>query len=127
MMYTFARYRFVEDPTYKGNDIPGAPRHHASVELRYAHPSGLAVAPMVEWVPQRFYVNSANTATNSGWTTLALRVEWTSARLGLTAFAAGQNLTDRRFAQSVQVDNAAGRYYEPADPRAFYAGVRWAP
>jgi hypothetical protein len=26
---------------------------------------------------------------------------------------------------SVQVDNAAGRYYEPSDRRAFYVGMRW--
>jgi hypothetical protein len=27
----------------------------------------------------------------------------------------------------VQVDNAAGKYYEPADGRSFYAGLRWSP
>jgi hypothetical protein len=25
----------------------------------------------------------------------------------------------------VQVDNAAGKYFEPADGRSFYAGLRW--
>ena len=45
---------------------------------------------------------------------------------GATVFAQGSNLADRRFSQSVQVDNAAGRFYEPADRRAVYAGLRWA-
>ena len=29
------------------------------------------------------------------------------------------------YSGSVQVDNAAGNYFEPADPRSFYAGLRW--
>jgi TonB dependent receptor. len=44
-----------------------------------------------------------------------------------TVFAAGQNLANRRFSQSIQVDNAAGKSFEPADPRSFYAGMRWTP
>jgi outer membrane receptor protein involved in Fe transport len=45
--------------------------------------------------------------------------------VGLTAFAAGENLTNARYSASVQVDNAAGRSFEPADGRAFYLGLRW--
>lgn len=45
----------------------------------------------------------------------------------MTLFAAGQNLTNRNFSQSVQVDNAAGNFFEPADGRSFYAGLRWSP
>jgi hypothetical protein len=48
-------------------------------------------------------------------------------RAGLTAFAEGRNLFDRRYSGSVQVDNAAGRYYEPSDARSFYGGLRWTP
>jgi iron complex outermembrane recepter protein len=124
--YTFARYRFLNDPVYGGNEIPGAPRHHLQAQLRYQHPAGFALTPSVEWVPSGYYVDSANDARNDGWATLGLRAEWGFDRLGLTAFAGGQNLTDTRYAASVQVDNAAGRSYEPADGRSFYAGFRWA-
>ncbi len=55
---------------------------------------------------------------------VGLRAERTPRRTGATVFVAGQNLADRRYAQSVQVDNAAGKFYEPADRRSFYAGVR---
>jgi outer membrane receptor protein involved in Fe transport len=54
-----------------------------------------------------------------------LRAEWTVARAGVTAFLEGRNLLDERYSGSVQVDNAAGRFYEPADRRAVYAGLRW--
>jgi iron complex outermembrane receptor protein len=95
-----------------------------SAEVKYAHPSGLSLAPTVEWVPRRYFVNSANTATNDGWASVGLRAEYAMSN-GATLFAQGANLADRRFSQSVQVDNAAGKFYEPADRRAFYAGLRW--
>jgi iron complex outermembrane receptor protein len=124
--YTFARYRFVEDPLYDGNEIPGAPRHHVQAQFRYQHPSGFALTPSVEWVPSGYFVDSANDARNDGWATIGLRAEWAFDRLGLTTFAGGQNLADARYAASVQVDNAAGRSYEPADGRSFYMGLQWA-
>jgi iron complex outermembrane receptor protein len=125
LAYTFARYRFVEDSQYVGNEIPGAPEHHLHAELSYQHPSGFSLAPRIEWVPGSYFINSANTASNDGWATLGVRAEYDFARLGLTAFAAGENLTDTRYSGSVQVDNAAGRSFEPADGRAFYLGFRW--
>jgi outer membrane receptor protein involved in Fe transport len=55
-----------------------------------------------------------------------VRVEWNIDRAGLSAFVAGQNLADRRYSGSVQVDNAAGKFFEPSDGRTFYGGLRWA-
>jgi iron complex outermembrane recepter protein len=126
LAYTFARYRFMRDSIYQGNEIPGAPRHHVQAQLRLEHRSGLAVTPSLEWVPSAYFVDSGNTASNDSWATLGLRAEYTVPRLGLTAFAAGQNLTDTRYAASVQVDNATGRSFEPAEGRSFYVGFQWA-
>jgi iron complex outermembrane recepter protein len=125
LAYTFAHYRFVEDPDYTGHAIPGAPEHHLSGEVRYHHPSGLLLAPRVEWVPKSYFINSANTASNNGWATIGFRAEYAFDRLGVTAFLTGENLTDNRYSASVQVDNAAGQSFEPADGRGFYLGFRW--
>jgi iron complex outermembrane recepter protein len=83
------------------------------------------VAPALEWVPRAYAVNSANTATNAAWATFGVRADVPIGGSGLTLFAAAQNLTNRRYAGSVQVDNAVGRYYEPADGRTVYGGLRW--
>ena len=48
-----------------------------------------------------------------------------AAIIGLTVFAAGENLTNRRYSGSVQVDNADGRSFEPSDGRSVYAGFQW--
>jgi iron complex outermembrane recepter protein len=124
--YTFAKYRFVNDPDFGDNEIPGAPEHHLQTEIQYRHPSGFSITPQLEWVPSAYYINSGNTESNESWATLSLRAEWEFDRIGLTAFAAGQNLTDERYSASVQVDNGAGQSFEPADGRSFYLGVRWA-
>jgi iron complex outermembrane receptor protein len=126
LAYTLATFRYVSDSVFDGNDLPGAPRHHVNAELRYEHPSGLALAPRVEWVPASYFVNSENTVKNDAWATLGLRAEWSVREAGLTAFIEGRNLLDERYAASVQVDNAAGRFYEPAEGRSVYAGLRWA-
>jgi iron complex outermembrane recepter protein len=123
--YTLARYTYVEDSSYRGNDIPGAPHHVLTTELRYTHPSGFSLIPSVEWVPQPYFLDSQNTVQNDGWTNASLRAEFGTLS-GMNLFVAVQNLTNRRFSQSVQVDNAAGKWFEPADGRSFYAGLRWA-
>lgn len=124
--YTLARYTYVDDPSYKGNDIPGAPSQVLNVEVKYTNPLGFSIAPTVEWIPQSYFLDSQNTVKNDGWTNISLRADWRSSN-GMTVFVAGQNLANRRFSQSVQVDNAAGKYFEPADSRSFYAGLRWTP
>ena len=122
--YTLARYTYVDDSTYQGNDIPGAPRQVLATEIKYTHPVGFSLAPSIEWIPQSYFMDSQNTEKNDGWTNLSLRAELATS-FGMNLFAAGQNLTNRRFSQSVQVDNAAGKWFEPADGRSFYAGLRW--
>ena len=125
VQYTYSRFTFVQDSVYEGNEIPGAPRHHASLEIKYWNPAGFSIAPSVEVVPRAYYVDSRNTVKNDAWSTIGVRAEWSSPSSGLSVFVAGQNLLNRRYSASVQVDNATGNYYEPADARSFYGGLRW--
>lgn len=125
LAWTWARYEVVEDQAFAGNELPGAPEHAIQAEIEYTHPSGFTIRPNAEWVPDDFYVDSANTVTNDGWATLGLRVEWSLPTLGALAFVEGRNLTDERYAPAVTVDDAAGRYFQPADGRSVYAGLRW--
>ena len=123
--YTYARYRFVQDTAYQGNEIPGAPRHMVNAELRYRHPAGLTLTPRVDWVPQAYPVNNANSAVNTSWVSLGLRGEWLLGATRLTAFGEVRNLADERYSGSVQVNEANGRFYEPADARSFSFGLRY--
>jgi iron complex outermembrane receptor protein len=126
LAYTYSKNTFVEDSTFDGNTIPGIPSHVLNAEVKYRNPAGWSLAPTVEWAPEAYYINSANTQKNIGWLNLGARAEYTPRAInGLTIFAGAQNLTNRINSPSVQVDNAALRSFEPGDRRSFYAGARW--
>ncbi|MGH7589466.1 MAG: TonB-dependent receptor domain-containing protein [Gemmatimonadota bacterium] len=125
LAYTLGHYEYVEDPDFAGNEIPGAPTHVIQAEVVLRHPAGLTVRPNLEWVPDQTFLDSANTATNDGWATLGVRGEWSLADAGVVVFAEARNLTDEVYSPAMTVDDAAGRYFQPADGRSLYAGVRW--
>ncbi|MGH9914388.1 MAG: TonB-dependent receptor domain-containing protein, partial [Pyrinomonadaceae bacterium] len=71
--YTLSQFRFVDDNSFGDNYIPGAPRHLLRSELRYDHPSGLWIAPNIDWSPASYFVNSANTDRNDKYAVLNLK------------------------------------------------------
>ncbi len=125
--YTLARYEFVRDSVFDGNEIPGAPKHVVQGELSYRHPSGFTVRPSVEWVPGTYFVDSDNGVTNDGWLVFGVRGEWTVRPLGATAFLEVRNLTDEVYSPAVIVDDGNARHFLPADGRSLYGGIRWHP
>jgi iron complex outermembrane receptor protein len=125
--YTFSDFRFDGDARYGDNELPGAPRHLLRAELRYAHPAGGWVAPNVEWVPQAFYVDNANTTRTSAYALLGLRAGWNFDR-GVSLFVDARNLTDKRYVASASVApnaTAASPLFEPGFGRRVYAGLQF--
>jgi iron complex outermembrane recepter protein len=120
--YTFSRFRYVDDPTYFNNCLPGAPRHLVRSELRYDHPRGFWIAPNVDWSPATYFMDSANTARNDKYAALNLRAGFDRRQWGI--FFEANNLTDRLYSASVQVDNDAGRFFEPSNGRSVVGGMR---
>lgn len=118
--YTFANLKFTEDADFDGNFIPGQPKHLFRSEVRYDHPKGLWIAPGIDWSPAAYFVNSGNTATNEQYAVFNLHagLDRRTFRIFLDAF----NLFDRNYSGSVQVDDAAGRYYEPSNGRGVTVG-----
>jgi iron complex outermembrane receptor protein len=121
--YTVSRFRYVGDLTYFNNTLPGAPRHLVRSELRYDHPDGFWIAPSVDWSPATYFMDSANTARNDKYAVLNLRAGFDRQQWGI--FFEAQNLTDRLYSASVQVDNDAGRFFEPANGRSAYVGFHY--
>jgi iron complex outermembrane recepter protein len=123
--YTWSRFVFVDDPTFNGNYLPGAPEHYIRSELRYDHPVGFWVAPDLEWVPTSYVVNSENTARTEAYALLNLRLGYTYKPWNVRAFFEARNLADKQYISAVTVDDANGRFFLPGDGRAFYGGVSW--
>lgn len=127
--YTFSDFRFDGDAVYGDNKLPGAPRHFYRAELRYDHPAGFYAGPNVEWVPEAYYVDNANTTETASYALLGLKAGYNDPA-GWSLFIDGRNLTDEQYIASASVSTIAtpaSAVFEPGFGRAVYAGVqvRW--
>ena len=125
--YTFSDFRFDGDPVHGDNQLPGAPRHLYRAELRYAHPAGGWITPTLDWVPQAFYADNANTLKTSAYALIGLRGGWEFGN-GLSAFLEARNLADRRYIASTSVTPRAvpgAALFEPGFGRAVFAGLQF--
>ncbi len=108
-----------------GNRLPGVPPVVLHGEVVWRHPvSGFHAGAEVHHAG-RVFVNEANVDSAASYTAVNLRVgiESRVAGLVLKAFARVDNVTDRRYAGSVIVAEARGRFFEPAPERNFIVGV----
>ncbi len=128
--YTFSDFRFDDDPTFGDNKLPGVPRHYYRAELIYAHPAGFFLGPNVEWVPQAYWIDNANTMKTKAYALLGARAGYDFGN-GLRLFVDARNLTNEKYISSVGVVPVAtpanANVFNPGDGRAVYAGVefRW--
>jgi iron complex outermembrane recepter protein len=123
--YTWSRFVFVDDVDFGDNDLPGAPPHFIQTELRYDHRSGFWMAPGLDIVPRGYFVNSENNARNHAYTLLNFRAGFEHKASGIGVFFEARNLTDKRYAAAVAVDDANRRFFFPGDGRSFYGGLSW--
>jgi iron complex outermembrane receptor protein len=121
---SLSRHRLVsfvtDSDTLDGNTLPGAPGWAGALELT-VHPARTVTAA-VEWRGAgRTWADDANTLSEDPWSTVDARLSWRSGRLG--AFLGVNNLLDARYAGAVTVNGFAGRVFEPAPGRNWYAGL----
>ncbi|TFZ02325.1 TonB-dependent receptor [Ramlibacter henchirensis] len=108
-----------------GNRIPGIPRAMLFGEVAWEHrPWGLQTALELRHTG-RIAVNDTNTDFAPAATTLAVRasLQQVLGRWTVREFVRVDNLTDRRYAGSVIVNEGNGRFFEPAPGRHWLAGV----
>lgn len=127
MAYTLNDFRFDNDAVFGNNLLPGAPRHYLRAELLYKHANGFYIGPNIEWVPQAYYVDSANTLMTEPYAIVGLKAGvdnggpisgYIEARnIANTAYIASASIIDRATATSP--------LFEPGTGRAVYAGVKY--
>lgn len=125
LAYTFSDFRFDDDTLYGDNELPGAPRHYVRAELLYRHPSGVFAGPNVEWVPEAYYVDNANTFMSEEYAIWGAKIGYENERF--SAYIEGRNLSDKAYVSSASIsDNLNGNdanVFEPGTGRAIYGGV----
>jgi len=125
--YTLNDFRFDDDAKYGNNILPGAPRHYTRAELLYKHPSGVFFGPNVEWVPQAYYVDSANTLKTEAYAIWGLKLGFDNGG-PFSAYIEGRNLSDVAYIASASIIDVAvptSPLFEPGTGRAVYAGMKY--
>jgi iron complex outermembrane receptor protein len=132
--YTWLRAEFAESyfsgsppmVVPAGTRLPGVPPQQAYGVVTWAPGGlkGLSAAAEVQHVG-RIYVNDRNTAAAPAYTIANARLGFlqTAGNFKFSEYIRVNNLTNRNYAGSVIVNDAGGRYFEPAPERNWYAGV----
>ena len=127
LAYTFNDFRFDNDPTFGNNLLPGAPRHYLRAELLYKNPTGFYFGPNVEWVPQAYFVDSANTLKTEAYALLGLKAGFDNGG-PVSAYIEGRNLLNKAYISSASIINqatATSPLFEPGNGRAVFAGMKY--
>jgi iron complex outermembrane receptor protein len=126
LAYTLGRFRFNNDRVYGNAFIPGIPEEYVRAKLDYKHPSGWSVSPNIEYVPQGYFVDLANTFGSEPYLLLGLGASYQASDT-LRFFVDGRNLTNKTYAATTSVTvNANGTdtpQFAPGEKRGVYAGV----
>ncbi|PTQ79587.1 iron complex outermembrane receptor protein [Nitrosospira multiformis] len=124
--YTLNDFFFDGDAVYGNNRLPGVPRHFIRSEIAYRHPGGFSVGPNVEWMPQAYFADNANSLTIDPYTLLNFRI--TYARKGWSGYLEGRNMLDTRYISTTITAGAADAtspLFNSGYGRALYGGIRF--
>lgn len=126
--YTLNDFRYDNDALWGNNDLPGAPRHFLRSEVLYKHPSGVYAGPNVEWVPEAYFVDSANTYKTDAYAIWGAKVGFDNGG-PISGYLEARNLSDEHYIASASTSaNLGGKdaaVFEPGNGRALYGGVQY--
>lgn len=126
LAYTFGRFRFDNDRVYGNAAIPGIPEHYVRAKLDYANTLGWTLSPNIEYVPQGYFVDLANTLSTDPYLLLGLNASYKFSDT-LRVFVDARNLTDKVYAATtgviVNANGADSAQFSPGEGRSIYAGV----
>ena len=127
--YTLNDFHFNQNPVYGDNRIAGIPIHVYEVQLLYESPVGFYADPNLQCNLSRYPVDEANTLFADSYVLLGFRAGLRRTN-GFSIFIDCRNLTNQRYASSIEVIADARtepnpEIFDPGDGRSFYSGVSW--
>jgi len=124
--YSYNHFRFRHDATYGNNRLPGVPDQYLRAELSY-RAGPFTLSPNVEWSPQAYYIDMANSLKSPAYTVWGLRATWSPDTAPITVYADLRNLGDTAYVATTNVIANAfgndGRHFYPGEGRALYIGL----
>ncbi len=125
--YTLNDFYYDNDATWGDNTLPGAPRHYFRGEILYKHPTGFYIGPNVEWVPEGYFVDAANTFMADPYAIWGVKAGFDNDR-NFSFYVEARNLSDKAYISSASIArtaNASSALFEPGTGRAIYAGAKF--
>jgi len=127
--YTLNDFHFDQNPVYGDNRIAGIAIHVYEAQLLYETPFGFYAGPNLQCNLSRYPVDEANTLFADSYVLLGFRAGFRRSN-GFSAFIDCRNLTNQRYASSIDVIADARtepnpEIFHPGDGRSIYGGVSW--
>jgi iron complex outermembrane receptor protein len=125
-------FKLKNDQTYGSNRLPGIQRSLLRAELMYRGNHllhGLYFGPTVEWSPQAYNVDFADTLDADKYFLWGLKAGQ-KVNANWSWFLEGRNLANQKYAATTGVIRAANAtrsdaVFSPGDGRTAYLGVQW--
>ncbi|MGE5337558.1 MAG: TonB-dependent receptor domain-containing protein [Gemmatimonadota bacterium] len=109
-------------PVAAGNKLPAVPARSGFVEIKYRGWADLSAQARAQ---SALYVDDRNSDRAAGYVVVGLKAARTFTAVGrkVRTFVRVDNVFDHRYAGSVIVNEANGRFFEPAPGRTWLAGL----
>ncbi len=127
--YTWSNFEFddfVDDNgnDFSGNQLPGLPERFGYLGLTFDSPGGLS-ATFETIYSGDLFANNANSAEVSSYTIANLRLsqQFENGKWLIRPYLGINNLFDENYNSNIRINAFGSRFFEPAPPRNFYAGV----
>lgn len=128
LAYTYSDFRFDGDPKWGNNRLPGVPPYYLRAEVLYKHASGLYAGPNVEWMPQSYFADNANTLTIDPYTLVNFKVGYDTGGPGWSGYLEARNLFDARYISTTitaEIATPVSALFNPGYGRSIYGGLRY--
>jgi iron complex outermembrane receptor protein len=127
--YTLNDFHFDQNAVYGDNRLPGIPVHVYEAQLLYQSPFGFYAGPNLQCNFSRYPVDEANSLFADSYVLLGFRAGFRRTN-GFSVFIDCRNLTNQRYASSIDVIADARtepnpEIFHPGDGRSFYGGISW--
>ncbi|HET9431814.1 MAG TPA: TonB-dependent receptor plug domain-containing protein [Chitinophagaceae bacterium] len=127
--YTYNHFRYgnfikgTED--YSGKIVPSVPKQSISVVMDLLLNNGF-YSNATLYTASKIYLNDVNTATAEAYQLLGLRLGWKKTfkeKYRISIYAGADNLLDQSYSLGNDINAPAGRYFNAAAARNYYAGI----
>ena len=122
--YSYSEHNFVDDATYKNNEMAEAPNHIGNFRLFYSpyFMKKLTIMGEIQYVGD-YYMDNENTKKYSGYEIGNIKGTYNLSK-SFSVFGKVTNVTDKEYASSASRSYSTDSY-SPGDSRAYYTGISY--